>query len=245
MKGNHMVAVCDILGFARLVETQPLDAVVSSAIGWFRKSLHHSLYKNGFPESIPELRDLESHADIGVAWFSDTILLYTLRDDDECVQNMLSTVGWILFETIVSGRTRIRAGISYGEAFIDPKNSLFVGTPIIDAYRLEQSQQWSGAALSEDAEKRIPAEARSGKFADWWVTPYSVPLKSGHKEMLAVNWTWGIHQPQWKQVWSESREVPNEQDWKEQPDVCEKFTNTNAFHDSTCTFCRKYRGKVL
>jgi len=234
-----MVAVCDILGFADLVKTQSLDSVVDNAIGWFRKSLHHSLHKDSFPDSVPELQEIESDADVGVAWFSDTVLLYTLRDDDECVRNLISTVGWILFETIVTGRTRIRAGISYGEAYIDSSNSLFVGTPIIDAYRLEQSQQWAGAALTTNAQNRIPVAARSGQFADWWLTPYPVPLKDGPKEMLAVKWTWGIHNPAWNLAWSESREQPNEQDWEEKPDICEKFINTKAFHDSTCTRCSK------
>jgi hypothetical protein len=245
VKGNYMVAVCDILGFAELVETQPLDDVVNSALGWFRQSLHHSLHKDGFPDSTPELQELESHTDIGVAWFSDTVLLHTLRDDDACVQNLLSTVCWLLFETIVSGRTRIRSGISYGEAYIDTSNPLYVGTPIIDAYRLQQSQQWSGAALSKSAEARIPVNARSGRSADWWITPYSVPLKRDSQVMLAVNWTRGLHHPAWKQVWSESQEEPSEQEWKEKRDVCEKFVNTKTFHDLTCPRCRKARETVL
>ena len=235
-----MVAVCDILGFAQMVETQPLDAVVNNAIGWFRKSLHHSLHKDGFPNDIPELKELERHTDVGVAWFSDTVLLYTLRDDDACIQNLLTTVGWLLFETIVTGRTRIRAGISYGEAYIDPKNSLFVGNPIIDAFHLEQEQQWSGAALTNSAKERIPSAVQSGRFADWWVMPYSVPLKKGNKDMLAVRWTWGSHHPSWKLIWSDSQEEPNDKDWAERPDICEKFANTKAFHDETCKWCNKH-----
>jgi len=234
-----MIAVCDILGFSQMVKTQSLDSVVNNAIGWLRKSLHHSLHKDGFPESIPELRDIESHTNIGVAWFSDTIFLYTRRDENRCVQNLISTVAWILFETIMTGRTRIRAGISYGEVFIDPDNSLFVGPPIIDAYRLEQAQQWSGGALTKTAQERIPVAVRSGHYADWWITPYPVPLKSGPKEMLAVKWTWGVHPPAWRQVWSESQEEPSEKDWKEKRDICEKFINTKAFHDATCSYCRK------
>lgn len=244
MKTNYMIAVCDILGFERLVETQPLDAVVDNAIGWFRKALYYSLHKDGFPGSVPELQELEAHPDVGVAWFSDTVLLYTLRDDETCVRNLISTVGWLLFLTIVEGRTRIRGGISYGEAYINSKNSLFVGTPIIEAYRLEQSQQWAGAALTKAAVERIPEVARSGRFADWWIIPYPVPVKEGTLDTLAVKWTLGDHHPSWKQVWSDSREEPNDSDWAKQPDVCEKFINTKAFHDLTCTWCNKSPRRV-
>ena len=236
MKGKYMVAVCDILGFAHMVETQPLDAVVDNAIGWFRKSLHHSLHKDGFPESVPELRELEAHTDIGIAWFSDTVLLYTLRDDDTCVQNLISTVAWILFETIVTGRTRIRAGISYGEAYIDPDNSLFVGTPIIDAYRLEQSQQWAGAALTKNAKERLPLQLVLVSLQTGGSLQFC-PIKKWALAMLAVKWTWGSHHPTWKLVWSESRKEPSELDWEKKPDICEKFINTKAFHDATCSWC--------
>ena len=48
MKAQYMIAVCDILGFSKLIESNPLDKVVDHTLGWFRKALHHSIHKNGF-----------------------------------------------------------------------------------------------------------------------------------------------------------------------------------------------------
>ena len=237
MKAQYMIAVCDILGFSKLIESNPLDKVVDHALGWFRKALHHSIHKNGFPEKVPQAIDLEGHKDIGVALFSDTIFLYTLRDDDEAVRQLINTVGWLIFETILGG-TRIRGGVSYGEAFIDKENAIFVGSPIIEAYRLEQSQQWAGAALTHAARERIPTYVRSGEYADWWVIPYDIPLKNDLTfETLAINWTWGFHHPDWRPRWSRESESPLNKDWEERPDTCEKFLNTKTFHDTICWQC--------
>jgi hypothetical protein len=235
---QYLVAVCDILGFSNLVEQNPLDQVVDGALGWFRRALHHSIHKDGFPPEVPHKAETDAHEHVGVAWFSDTVLLYSLRDDDEAARQLIMTVGWLIFETLLSsGRTKIRGGISYGEARMDRENSIFVGKAIVDAYRLEKRQEWSGAALTETACDRIPEYARSGGYADWWVIPYGVPLKDGlTTNTLAINWTWGIHHPPWLR-WSESAESPTDADWQDKPDICRKFINTKAFHDALCHHC--------
>lgn len=242
MQQKRLVAVCDILGFSNLVNTVELESVVSQAIGWFKMALHHSLHKGTFPQHPPSFKELNTHAHVGVAWFSDTVLLYTKDDTDKSIQELLAAVAWLLFETMMQGITRIRAGLAYGEVFIDPDNSLYVGRPIVEAYRLEQEQQWAGAALAKSAEERIPKGARSGQYADWWVIPYQVPLKeSGPTQMLAVNWNQGIHAANWKMLWSSESESPSEVDWKKDRSKCEKFINTKAFHEAHCTLCRSHR----
>ena len=138
-----------------------------------------------------------------------------------------------------SNQSPIRCGISYGRAYIDPEKSLFVGSPIIEAYRLEQSQLWAGAALTPAAAERLPQDVRAGTYADWWVIPYRVPTKEQPelREKLAVNWTIGGHPPGFKLRWSAASDVPTQEDWREKPDVCRKFENTQAFHNSVC-WCR-------
>jgi hypothetical protein len=77
---------------------------------------------------------------------------------------------------------RIRGGISFGKAYIDEAESVFVGNPIVEAYQLEKKQQWAGVALTQSAVAKIPERARSGHLADWWVIPYDVPLKERDDE---------------------------------------------------------------
>ena len=240
MRDKCLIAVCDILGFSYLVEKNPLDSVVDNALGWFRQALNHSVHKGEFPSTFPPTRDLDSHQHVGVSWFSDTILFYTKDDTDEAVRQLLLTVGWLLFETMLEGTTRVRAGIAYGEAHIDKENSLYVGLPIIEAYNLEKQQQWAGAALTKSACARIPEYARTGKFADWWIVPYDVPLKGGEVlTTLAVNWNWGIHAPDWRLLWSKSSELPTEEAWANDASVCEKFLNTKRFHELHCHDCKR------
>lgn len=235
MSGKYLIAVCDILGFSALVQQNSLADVVEHSVGWFRQALNHSVLKNSFPVTAPPTQELNTHQHVGVAWFSDTVLFYTKQDTDEAVRELLVSVGWLLFETMLGGRTRIRAGISYGEAHIDPENSLYVGSALIAAYDLEKAQQWSGGALTVAACARVPEMARSGKYADWWVTPWDVPLKNNDVlQTLAVNWNWGVHQADWKLRWSRESEMPTAEDWARDASVCEKFVNTKRFHEALC-----------
>ena len=234
MKAKRTVAVCDILGFSDLVARHTLDHVVDDALGWFRKALHHSIHKNDFPEATPTMEELQASERVGLAWFSDTVLLYTKYDSDDAMSELIATVAWLLFETILTG-TRIRAGLAYGEVFIDPTNALFVGKPIIEAYHLEQAQEWSGGALATSAQNRVPEWARGGDYADWFIKPYRVPLKDRQTFLTsAVDWTAGIHPAGFELRWSKDSPSPSEREWAERPDVCRKWQNTKRFHDSVC-----------
>lgn len=230
------VALCDILGFSEMVGRYPLKEFVERSLGWFRSVLHHSLHHGEFPRTPPSFDALNSHPLLGIAWFSDSILLWTREDNDDCFKALLETVGWLAFETITSLETKIRCGVAYGEAFIDPQESLFVGQAIVDAHRLEQAQQWSGGALTPSAEERTPEEVRRAK---WWVAPYPVPVKAESTAIsrMAVDWTQGFHHWAWELQWSKERADPSEEDRRLCPDVVEKFENTRAFHDALCSNC--------
>ena len=238
MLRKYFIAVCDILGFSKLIEDDPLDVVVNNSIAWFRRSLHHSLHKDGFPEKPPDFEVLNRHPDVGLVWFSDTILLYTKEDSNDCVISLLSTIGWLIFETLVQGKMKIRCGISYGDAFVDPNNSLYVGRPIVDAYRLEKCQKWSGGALTPEAVSRVPEVYRDGRHPEYWLRPYPVPVGKGETiDTLAVDWTWGIHSLDLKLQWSKELPQPSSEDWIKRPDICEKWYNTKKFHDDGCHSC--------
>lgn len=239
MHGKYLVAVCDILGFSALVQSQPLDLVVKDALGWFSSALNHSIHRGNFPASPPPIRELDGHKHVGIAWFSDTILVYTKEDSDEAVADLLTSVAWLLFETIVEGTTKVRAGISYGDAFIDRANSLYVGEPIIEAYRLQERQQWAGAALTPAACARVPKTGSPGEHARWYVTPWNVPMKD-HEPMatLAVNWNRGIHAPSWRLRWSVTSDLPPEPNSVEEQSLYEKYLNTKHFHEAHCHDCK-------
>lgn len=235
MRDRYLIAVCDILGFSELVSNHPLDSVVNNAIGWFRKALNHSVLGGTFAATPPATRELESHVHVSVAWFSDTVLLYTKHDTDEAVGELLQCVASLLFETILGGTTKIRAGIAYGDAYMEQENSIYVGMPIVEAHKLEQKQQWAGAALAPSACDRVAACGPSDAVARWWVTPWEVPLRDGTTTTtLAVNWNKCVHAPTWRLRWSESSELPTPD---ANPSVSAKFINTKRFHEAHCEDC--------
>jgi len=240
---NYTIAVCDILGFTRLVQRNPLEQVVGKSLGWLRRALHHSIHKVDFPSEAPSLKQLQEHPNVGLAWFSDTILLYTREDTEECLRSLISGVGWLLFETMFTPDVRLRCGISHGESYIDSEQSVYVGQPIIDAYLLQEEQAWAGGALTNTAVERLPISARSGYFPEWFLVPYLVPLKNQQTiDTLAINWTFGIH-PRGSDIqWSRSSSTPSTSDWESNPRVCEKWQNTRDFHNSVCRFCGSPRG---
>ena len=239
MKKNYMIAVCDILGFTNLVQENNLDTVIQTHLATLRKSLHHSIHQGEFPSEAPSLQSLQDQKALGLAWFSDTILIYTQEDTDHNIMSLLSCLSWLLFETIYTVGTRLRCGVSYGEAFIDADNSIYVGKPLIEAYRLEETQLWSGGALTSQAIQRLPEDARTGDYyIDWPLVPYEIPLKDNKTlRTYAIDWTIGIHRG-FELFWSRTHDVPPREEWESRPDICTKWQNTKLFHDNVCKSCR-------
>jgi hypothetical protein len=242
MLEKSTVAVCDILAFSKTVQTTPLREVVSKALDRFRRSLHHSVHKCEFPAEPVGITDLTNQKHLGVACFSDTILLYTKQDTFDSTAALTSALGWLFFENMFSRDTRLRCAVSYGEVYMDPAEQVFVGQPLIDAYRLEKEQEWSGGALTTSASERVCELGFCRPDPDWWLVRYQVPVKNGQTiETLAIDWTWGLHGPVDDVTsflqWSDQRREPQVEDWLTHPDVCRKWANTRRFHSDVCRQC--------
>ena len=236
---NYMMAVCDILGFANLVKELQLYTVVDNTLVYFRKALYHAIHQNDIPDEPPSLEALSNQNRIGFAWFSDTALFYTLNDTEAGYRTLLETVSWLLFDTMWSTGCRIRAGISYGEAYIDPKNGIYVGKVLVEAHELEKKQEWSGGALTKAAEACIPNEFLAKDNFTRCLTHYDVPLKGDATErMLAIDWTTGIHDEEFRLLWSKDSDKPTQEDIKERPALVGKWRNTIKFHEDVCTQCK-------
>jgi hypothetical protein len=236
LNGKALVAVCDILGFSDLVLKEELTSIIES-YSFFRKTAHHSLLQDTFPEGIPTRDETDRHPNVGIEFFSDTIFLYTRVDSDDNCRHLLRTVSWLLYENMFHKPTRLRAGIAYGEVYIDDINGIFLGKAIVEASQLERAQQWSGAALSLSAEGRLNQYVGSPCFVDWPIVRYSVPLKKkDYQSNVAINWTNGTHlRKEWEEVagiyWTDCSEKSRMED------VIEKIQNTREFHDHFCQMC--------
>lgn len=84
--------------------------------------------------------------------FSDTILMWTQPIGDGSNmspflrQLFTSSINKLIGMSIFRDMP-IRAGVAYGRTAIMPSRRIFVGMPIINAYKTEQSQDWIGVAL--------------------------------------------------------------------------------------------------
>ncbi|MFZ0927033.1 MAG: hypothetical protein WAN11_00420 [Syntrophobacteraceae bacterium] len=246
---QYTVAICDILGFSRLIRRVPLEDVVEHGLGSLHKALHFAINKVDWPETPPSLNDINKNPHVGMTWFSDTFLLYTREDSDVDMQALLEAVACLIYISIIN-MTSIRAGVAYGKAVIDPENAVYVGEPIIDAHEMEERQQWAGGALHESAIERIPESIKNRKapiYPIWPIVRYQVPLKRKKKTdttdsidlsmRYAINWTYVKHIPPFKLLYSKNSDEPSLQDWKDNPSICEKWKYTREFHSGVCRDC--------
>ena len=182
---------------------------------------------------------LRRESGAGLAWFSDTVLMYAKNDTDESCRKLIETVAWLLFATNLTHPIKIRSGISYGEVYLDEENEIFVGAPIVDAYVFQEQQEWSGGALDKSAYARIPSHVIQTNPFDGYLIPCNVPVRPPVNDLfLAIDWTRGLH-PYTPFDWSEKSKVPTEEEIQTFPDVIEKWKNTKAFHEFACRHCGK------
>jgi hypothetical protein len=132
---------------------------------------------------------------------------------------------------------RIRAGVSFGEAHIDAENEIYIGSGIIEAYELEQIQEWSGGALTDSAIKHVQQNSP-------WLVSYDVPVKlsTGQQTFfrtMAINWTSGLHfAGRFDLHWLTSREEPSLEELIINSEIVNKWRNTKAFHENVCQTCK-------
>ncbi|QWR76860.1 hypothetical protein [Candidatus Magnetomonas plexicatena] len=229
-----MVAVADILGFSSLVKQEPLSKIVNYHI----KNLNNLLSSIPSSQELPESPTNEQIIRewlVGHTLFSDTVILYSLQDTREGYYAVIARANEILSRPIQFPALRFRIGISYGEFYCNPENNIYVGKALIEAYELEQKQNWCGAALTEAAYTKI----KNYPAAKSILSPYDVPIKNGKKERHnVINWTLNTHPLEDKEYGWLSRENIDSDAAEE------KIRNTERFHAEMCNQCKEHRKKL-
>jgi hypothetical protein len=186
MIGRHWIAMLDILGFRQMVETRNLNELVRVVDNLFIASQPR--------ESVLVSQSGERRTTLGHLHFSDTIMLWTPRlDTDESAFNghaffhLCGTVNNLIALALVNG-VALRGGLAMGECYLDHAKQLAVGKAIINAYLLEQEQEWLGAAV---AGEQLGELAVFNDFEDWsGLVSYPVPTKtSSSRALFALDWT--------------------------------------------------------
>ena len=140
MQAQSLIAVCDILGSSDLVSKQPLEAVVGNAVGWFRKALKHSVLGGDFATSPPPTRDLDGPR--MSRWLGSRILFCSIPGAIRTRQiGALAGCGVFTVRDDPRRHDQDSHRNRYGEAHMDPGNSIYVGVPIVQAHQLERKQE--------------------------------------------------------------------------------------------------------
>ena len=234
ISGNSMVAVCDILGYSNLVESSSLHNMID---------LHLNNIKNLIKSSthyINRNKDVYPSPSLGYSIFSDTVFLYSLSDTYEGYRSVLHAVYSLIRQPMFTPIYRFRAGISYGEFYHDKKESLYTGKAMVEAYKLEKIQQWSGAALTETAADKFKNKSPESDLLVDYDVPVRLPTGSTHKILSVVNWTYGPRHPEipGKPNWMEREEKGVRVDFYKDKNVEQKILNTEKFHSDNCIQCQ-------
>jgi hypothetical protein len=123
----------------------------------------------------------------------------------------------------------LRAGIAFGPCVIDPSRELYIGQPIVDAYDVEQAQEWVGAALHTSCEAapaflRLSNQDPAAPNHEMFVK-YAVPSKPEYSLAWTIDWpfmsgaaprsvlekkTREIDEPRYQRKWSAALAYFNE-----------------------------------
>jgi hypothetical protein len=181
-RANRDVAMIDILGFRSLLASDDLLQIVERVHALLRDA--QAMLTAHIGSSTGESRTRT----LGEVHFSDTIMLWTpaiadsaAPESEAALGHLLRAVTFLLYESFLKGMP-LRAGIAFGECYMDPANDIFVGRAIADAYELESAQDWAGGA--------VHTAVRLGTPGMGCLKDYSVPLKPRAKvrTRIALNW---------------------------------------------------------
>ena len=181
--GKRFVALFDILGFGSWVENDGSMGVFTYVRGFLnlmvRASLPASVVHPNMPVDVPG-------SDLGYVMFSDSIVFYSRDDSYECLKTMLAVCGEFM-NSVICGPSRMVCGaIAYGDFFVDPEVSAYVGQALIDAYRLEGQQGW--LALSLDASlKATPQFAKALEEHPGFIVRSLAHLRDSDEKPYCIN----------------------------------------------------------
>lgn len=143
-------AMFDVLGFSRWLESVGLQTVLDSYHLLIERVVVRSNEKGGL--SAVQTQDGALFAITGppgYAYFSDTIILWHPLVP-AFVDDFVTRCSELICEALAMN-IPLRGAITLGDAVLDPDSDFFLGTPIVEAARLEKAQNWIGLTLGQTA----------------------------------------------------------------------------------------------
>lgn len=149
-----VIALFDVLGFENRLSTDGLKRFVlayEKLSDIVRQSRDTLIIDGGANAREMDDGSILSEVRMGSliveqAYFSDTILLWTIFDQVR-FWSFCNVCAEFICEILHLGMP-LRGGISIGEAHMDKKTNTYLGYPLIEAARVEKAQQWIGASFA-------------------------------------------------------------------------------------------------
>jgi len=195
---EYIVAFLDVLGFEALLNDLGLDEMARRYDSLLESALRPQSEGKPWSQEIAIVRGEPIGGlmwlPIQTAYFSDTLLLW-IHYHPRHVPFFLDRCAKVFCQALSLG-IPIRGAISIGEAILDKNRGIYLGTPLIEAVRLEDRSKWIGISLgaswkSETMRVPVPPDR---------IFLYNPPFKDGGLPLfsgLALDWP---------RVWRESRE---------------------------------------
>jgi len=184
---RYILGVFDVLGFSALLQEKGLTEITAL----YSKLIAEVLTKGRMKSfSIVRFSDTQRGSVLGTvpirhAHFSDTILLWVPLVQ-HFIAPFMARCADMICEALKMGLP-LRGALSVGSAVMHSRTGTFVGAPIVEAAKLEQTQDWLGVSLGPSM---LAADVAS-EFDPTLVIPYEIPFKKGKANNLsdlALDW---------------------------------------------------------
>jgi len=184
---RYLLAVLDVLGFSAWLERVGIREIEVI----YQRLIAEALTKESMRSySYARLNSTEAasvlgRVPIGHAHFSDTIVLWVPLVQ-HFIAPFMARCADLVSEALRMG-IPLRGALSVGKAVLHKQSSTFVGSPIVEAAKLEQAQNWVGVCLGPS----MMAADVAREFDPNLVLPYPVPFKEGRSGVvsgLALDW---------------------------------------------------------
>ncbi len=184
-EGKRFVAFFDILGFGSWVESEGSKKVFTYVRGFLNLMVRSSLPGSTVHQDMSV--DIQK-SDIGYINFSDSIVFYSRNDSYHCLKAMLAVCGEFMNVVICGPSRMLRGAITHGEFYADSKANAYVGKALIDAYKLEEDQDWLGLSLHDSVEV-VKYFQQALNEHNGYIVRSLVPLRSNsNKKPYCINW---------------------------------------------------------
>ncbi len=184
---RYLLAVFDVLGFSAWLEREGLESVTAV----YERLVSETVTKDSIRSysvvghSSTRIGTGFGKIPIGHGHFSDTVVLWVPLVQ-HFIAPFIARCADLVCEALQIG-VPLRGALAVGRAVLHARSSTFVGSPIVEAAKLEQAQDWMGVCIGPS----MLAADVSREFDPTLILRYDVPFKKKRVPVasgLALDW---------------------------------------------------------